>query len=719
MKASHRDALLRKHLKYLQKKYGTNLRFNFNNLKENDRLILLQPIKNLCIPMKDPFILQQHRILHHNNDLEISSDCENQFFFMIKTLYSMFKERNYQLLSCSNANQVLQYSSSSEDKKLRLTVDSRNKSHENDILSNSNVFNLYLCYFHLLKNYDFLENIKEELLKKLEESEQIRRESIYSNEMKFCKICSVLKDELQTLKEKYNNISKNYTISQMEKERSVMNYATGEKRLLEAQKSIKLVEKKHQEALKENAGLQKKLQRAEHDISKLATEMNSKCSEIMQLRNQIERHRDSDNAKEMKLKWAQNRLKIITDAQEESQAKLNECLAKNTELKNQCEFLQSQVNDKIKMVNKTDENKVTILDQQLKEQQARLIMERHVIEDAENTRIKLQKEYDILLDRQRIADKENHLLISQIHSLQREFTECKTEVNFLRASLEREKEKVQTLESQLSQMETLNKHLETKEQRLCALEVELKRLQLEKADFQADIEALRQREIQMLDFTQKLTDKNVQLQCNFTNIQSKYHILENSQHPLEQRIKKCMEDIASLEQNLSREKIKRSEECNVLAKYIAELTLYNQTLLYQLEDLEGEKYILRKRYELAIREMNREVYLRRTKTENNKSLPDASSSENCANCEESALKESHSQNSSLNEIGNAKMYDVLDKENLYKQLIKLQKINAKRAERIDFLEEHSHALLKELQKKTKIIQNYGIPCDINTNHGKF
>lgn len=134
--------------------------------------------------------------------------------------------------------------------------------------------------------------------------------------------------------------------------------------------------------------------------------------------------------------------------------------AKNTELKNQCEFLQSQVNDKIKIVTKTDEDKVTILDQQLKEQQARLIMERHVIEDAENTRIKLQKEYDSLLDRQRIVDKENHLLISQLQSLQKGFTDSKTEANLLKASLEREKEKVQNLESRLSQMETLNKHLE-------------------------------------------------------------------------------------------------------------------------------------------------------------------------------------------------------------------------------------------------------------------
>lgn len=178
----------------------------------------------------------------------------------------------------------------------------------------------------------------------------------------------------------------------------------------------------------------------------------------------------------------------------------------------------------------------------------------------------------------------------------------------------------------------------SKEQRLCALEVELKRLQLEKADFQADIEAFRQREIEMLDFTQKLTDKNVQLQCEFTNIQSKYRILENSQHPLERSIKKCMENIKSLEQNLSSEKIKRIEECDILAKFIAEQTLYNQKLLYQLEDLEGEKDILRKRYELAIREMNREMYLRRTKTKNSTSpLSDASSSENCANCDESTL----------------------------------------------------------------------------------
>lgn len=40
------------------------------------------------------------------------------------------------------------------------------------------------------------------------------------------------------------------------------------------------------------------------------------------------------------------------------------------------------------------------------------------------------------------------------------------------------------------------------------------------------------------------------------------------------------------------------------------------------------------------------------------------------------------------------------------RIIKLQKINVKRAEKLDFLEEHTQTLVEELQKKTKIIQNY-------------
>lgn len=47
-----------------------------------------------------------------------------------------------------------------------------------------------------------------------------------------------------------------------------------------------------------------------------------------------------------------------------------------------------------------------------------------------------------------------------------------------------------------------------------------------------------------------------------------------------------------------------------------------------------------------------------------------------------------------------------DRQTLIERLLKLQKVNAKRAEKLDFLEEHTRTLVEELQKKTKIIQNY-------------
>lgn len=48
----------------------------------------------------------------------------------------------------------------------------------------------------------------------------------------------------------------------------------------------------------------------------------------------------------------------------------------------------------------------------------------------------------------------------------------------------------------------------------------------------------------------------------------------------------------------------------------------------------------------------------------------------------------------------------LDKQSLIDRILKMQKINVRRAEKLDFLEEHTRSLVAELQKKTKIIQNY-------------
>lgn len=48
----------------------------------------------------------------------------------------------------------------------------------------------------------------------------------------------------------------------------------------------------------------------------------------------------------------------------------------------------------------------------------------------------------------------------------------------------------------------------------------------------------------------------------------------------------------------------------------------------------------------------------------------------------------------------------LDRQTLIEHIVKLQKISAKKSEKIDFLEEHVNSLVLELQKKSRLLQSY-------------
>ncbi|XP_028146853.2 coiled-coil domain-containing protein 186-like, partial [Diabrotica virgifera virgifera] len=49
---------------------------------------------------------------------------------------------------------------------------------------------------------------------------------------------------------------------------------------------------------------------------------------------------------------------------------------------------------------------------------------------------------------------------------------------------------------------------------------------------------------------------------------------------------------------------------------------------------------------------------------------------------------------------------TIDQQTLIEHVVKLQKISAKKSEKIDFLEEHVNTLVIELQKKSKLLQGY-------------
>lgn len=126
-------------------------------------------------------------------------------------------------------------------------------------------------------------------------------------------------------------------------------------------------------------------------------------------------------------------------------------------------------------------------------------------------------------------------------------------------------------------------------------------------ELQADMSACQQKEAEMLDFTQKLTDKNVRLQSEFTAIEAKAKQLEQEHGPLYQRISELIDKVKVLEENLAREKKARIEESEVLERCLTEQTQAAKNLAQQLEDSQGENAVLKRKQQLSMKEMTREL----------------------------------------------------------------------------------------------------------------
>lgn len=126
-------------------------------------------------------------------------------------------------------------------------------------------------------------------------------------------------------------------------------------------------------------------------------------------------------------------------------------------------------------------------------------------------------------------------------------------------------------------------------------------------ELQADMSACQQKEAEMLDFTQKLTDKNVRLQSEFTAIEAKAKQLEQEHGPLHQSISELIDKVKALEENLAREKKARIEESEVLERCLTEQTQAAKNLAQQLEDSQGENAVLKRKQQLSMKEMTREL----------------------------------------------------------------------------------------------------------------
>lgn len=129
-------------------------------------------------------------------------------------------------------------------------------------------------------------------------------------------------------------------------------------------------------------------------------------------------------------------------------------------MKEECEQIRRETQESFRKFQQSEENKAVTLDQQLKEHQARLILERHVTEDKETLRLQLQKELETLKSKQQNLIEENKRLNLKIQESEKVRLNNENDLSDLRIVADQRQQQITELSNKVSQLETLKLKLQ-------------------------------------------------------------------------------------------------------------------------------------------------------------------------------------------------------------------------------------------------------------------
>lgn len=129
-------------------------------------------------------------------------------------------------------------------------------------------------------------------------------------------------------------------------------------------------------------------------------------------------------------------------------------------MKEECEQIRRETQESFRKFQQSEENKAVTLDQQLKEHQARLILEKHVTEDKETLRLQLQKELEILKSKQQNLIEENNRLSLKVQESEKARLNNENNLCDLKIIANQRQERITELLNKVSQLEALKLQLQ-------------------------------------------------------------------------------------------------------------------------------------------------------------------------------------------------------------------------------------------------------------------
>ncbi|KAG7507468.1 hypothetical protein JOB18_035267 [Solea senegalensis] len=562
-----------------------------------------------------------------------------------------------------------------------------------------------------------LEGRVEELLKEVNES---RDKLTHQDQV----TKATLKQMQKEMAHRIEQANKKCDEARQEKETMVMKYVRGEKEALDLRRDKESLEKRLREATKEVDRQAIRGNQLAQEKGRLQQLFDSKESEVIRLTREGEKLKEEINSYLIKVKWAQNKLKSEADAHKETKDKLRETTSKLAQAKEETEQIRKNCQDIIRTYQESEELKSNALDAKLRETKGEL--EKHKQEQTDQLEVHRVKarELDDLKRSYKEGMDELCTLRTKLKCLEDERPRWEDELSKYREIINRQKAEIGRQRDKLDEVTALEEQHERDKQEIASLREEADSFSNQMTDLQRDIQGSREREAELLGFTEKLSSKNAQLQSESNALQSQLDQLSSSFTELQAKLEETNRLLDDKSRQLKQEEVLRQQEVQGLQQERTSLQTEVTQLKTRVEELRDELVTQKRKQAANIKDLTKQLTQARKRleqTENGGCDRDVSSmgsrssssgtapgfgSLNARPSGSSGIEERSPESQSGPSVMVVDSFPQVDKAVLVERIVRLQKALARKQEKMEFMEDHIKQLVEEIRKKTKIIQSY-------------
>ncbi|PWA21625.1 hypothetical protein CCH79_00003034 [Gambusia affinis] len=554
-----------------------------------------------------------------------------------------------------------------------------------------------------------LEGRVEELLKELKES----REKLIHQEQSAKAALQQLHRETT---HRIEQVNKKCDEARQEKEAMVMKYVRGEKEALDLRRDKESLEKRLREALKEVDRQALRGNQLAQEKGRLQQLYDAKEGEVGRLTREGEKLKEEINSHLIKVRWAQNKLKSEADAHKETKDKLRETTSKLAQAKEETEQIRKNCQDMIRTYQESEELRSNELDAKLKETKGEL--EKHKQEQTDQLEMHRVKAKELEDLKKSYKESIDELETLRTKCLEDERPRWEDELTKYREIINRQKAEIGRQREKLEEVTALQGQHERDKQEITSLQEEVESLTSQMTDLQRDVQGSREREAELLGFTEKLSSKNAHLQSESNALQSQLDQVSRSFTELQAKLEETSRFLEDKSRQLKQEEVMRGQEVEGLQEERAALQTEVAQLTTRVEELRDELVTQKRKQAANIKDLTKQLTQARKKLEqvenggcdrDASSMGSRSSSSGSLNARQggsSSVEERSPESQSGPSVMVVDSFPEVDKAVLVDRIVRLQKALARKQEKIEFMEDHIKQLVEEIRKKTKIIQSY-------------